>query len=336
MKKWKIFSLSILIGLLAFTPIKLMSLGKKLESLLLKAHIYQPKHIESKGIKMGFYGTTCFTFTYKGKTFLNDPFFSNPGFFEILTGRYDDRTPLIQPVLDNIDSISMVTITHGHYDHCKDFEAFTPKYEENAKFISSGSTLRSMSPWIKGHKNWKQYHIERMAEGNWIYSEDKYFRVYPLISKHLPHIGNKVLFAGENAVPLDKTPGPVWQWLEGGSYSYVIDFLDDDNIVQRFLIVSGSLPQQTIDIINGLQKERKVDIMLSPYFDKDLSDEPFEYAYHQIKPAEVIFHHWNNFFKNPEKPLQKLKSSDIENVIQEKKDKGYPVSIIMPFTEISL
>lgn len=336
MKKIKIFSLSILVLLLAFAPVKLMSLGNKLESLLLKPYIYSPSKTEVKGIEIGFYGTTCLTFTYKGRTFLNDPFFSNPGFFEILTGKYTDRKNIITPIVEKIDSISMVSITHGHYDHCMDFEAFAPKYIADAKFISSGSTLRSIAPWMKGHKNWKQYHVEKIAKFNWIYSEDKIFRIHPILSQHLPHVGNKVLFSGVNPTPLDKTPGPVWQWLEGGSYSYMIDVLDENEIVSRFLIVSGKLPDEALEIINDLQKERRIDIMFSPYFDKELSNEPFITSYQVLKPKEVIFHHWNNFFKNPEKPLQKLKSSDIENEVKSKKEEGYPVSVMMPFSQISI
>lgn len=336
MKKAKIITFSVVAFIFCLIPAKLMSLSKKIESARLSPYVFHKESKETKGVKIGFYGTSCLTFTYKGSTFLNDPFFSNPNYFQIVAGRYEDRSSLIQPVLKDMDSIAMVSITHGHYDHCMDFPEFLSKYESNAKFISSSSTLRSLSPWIKEQKNWRQYHIERLAQPNWIYSENKIFRIYPIKSVHQPHIGNKVLFSGENESPLEKTPGPVWQWLEGGTFSFLVDVMDDQKVVSRFLIVSGKMEDESLQLVQELTTDQKIDIMFIPYFDKNLTSEPFVHTFEQLQPKEVVFHHWNNFFKTPEKPLQKLRASDIENEVKLKKEQGYPVSVMIPFTQTTI
>lgn len=334
MKKVKIILILFLVLLIGFTPVKLMSLGKKIEFASLLPFALKTDRKELKNIKIGFYGTSCLTISYKGKTYLNDPFFSNPNYYQILTGKYKDRSDLIEPVLEKLDSISLVTITHGHYDHCMDFPYFKKKYEENARFIASASTLRSLSPWIKDQQNWRQYHIERMAQNKWIYSHDKMFRVHPVRSLHQAHVGKNIrLFSGSNDHPLMQAPGPVWQWLEGGTYSYLVDVLDNEEIVARYLIVSGELPDESLMLLSQLQEERKIDIMFSPYWHKEKSDEAFVKSYDKLKPVNVIFHHWNNFFKSPEKPLQIIRSSDIEDEVRLKKEQGYPVSILMPFSE---
>lgn len=335
MKKVKIITVLIFALLISFAPIKLMSLGKKIESEELLQFILKKDDKDLKNVKIGFYGTSCITITYKGSTYLNDPFFSNPNYFQILTGKYKDKTQFIQPTLDKLDSISLVSITHGHYDHCLDLPYFNSKYEHDAKFVASSSTLRALSPWIKDQQNWRQYHIERIAQKGWIYSQDKNFRIHPVLSNHQAHLGKNIkFFSGSNEITLLTAPGPVWQWLEGNTYSYLVDVLDNDSIVSRFLIVSGEIPNESLDKISELQAERKIDIMFTPYWHKEKSDNAFISSYHQLKPNKVIFHHWNNFFKSPEEPLQIIRTSDIEEEVRLKRSQGYPVSIMLPFTEI--
>lgn len=337
MKKVKVITLLVFALLISLAPVKLMSLGKKVELEVLQPLLLKKDGIHLNGIKIGFYGTSCITVSYKGNTFLNDPFFSNPNYYQLMTGKYEDRSAVIEPVLNKLDSISMVTITHGHYDHCMDLPSFESKYEHDTKFISSSSTLRALAPWIKDKNNWRQYHIERLAENNWIYSQDKNFRVYPVKSTHQAHIGKNIkLFSGSYEIPLNLTPGPVWQWLEGGTYSYLLDVMDGEKIVSRILIISGEVPDESLELLTQLKKERDIDIMFTPFWHKEKSGDAFESSYNKLNPKQVIFHHWNNFFKDPEKPLQSIRSSDIEDEVKEKRSAGYPVAIMLPFSEITI
>ncbi len=336
MKKGKVIFISVIVLIISLIPAKLMSLSKKIKSEELVSNVYKSETENSNGIKIGFYGTACLTFSYKGSTYLNDPFFSNPSYFEILTGRYKDHSEVIDPYLNKMDSISLVTITHGHYDHCLDFPYFMRKYTENAKIVSSNSTLLSLNEYTENEKKWQELPIDKELKQNWIYSEDKVFRVFPVKSNHQAHIGKIKLFSGENEDPLSKAPGSVWKWKEGTTYSFIVDVLNDKKIVDRFLIVAGDLPTESIKIINELQKEKSIKIMFSPFWHKEKSGAAFEYSYNLVKPEKVVFYHWNNFFNNADHKVECIRSSDIEHQLGIKKREGYPVSIMLPFTEVTI
>jgi hypothetical protein len=241
MKKSKVIFVSLAIVAISLVPVKLMSLSKKVKLEDLADNLCQSETENTHGIKIGFYGTSCLTFNYKGSTYLNDPFFSNPSYFEIITGNYKDRSSVINPYLDKMDSISLVTITHGHYDHCLDFPYFMKKYTQNAKIVSNNSALMSLNAYTENQKGWEEYSIEK-HKANWIYSADKVFRVYPIKSDHQAHIGKHIkLLTGQNETAFTETPGPFWQWKEGNTYSFIVDVMNEDKIVERFLIISGAL-----------------------------------------------------------------------------------------------
>jgi|GEM_PF-3031926 len=332
MKKIKIILVLLLVLPISLVAAKLMTLGKKIEQEALTPLLLQSEKTHPKGIKIGFYGTSCFTVSYNGYTYLNDPFFSNPNYLQIVSGNYEDRSHLIRRPLEQIDSISMVTITHGHYDHCLDVPSFKYKINQTAKWIASSSTLLSLTPWIKGEKKWRQYHIERIAQAGWIYSKDKTFRVHPVRSTHQDHIGKIKFFTGTYEAPLASAPGPVWQWIEGHTYSYVVDVLQDGEPIYRILLMSGEMPDESINEVTQLSKEKSIDLFLPPFWHRLKSGPSFDKVYAAIKPGKVIFHHWNNFFRDPESSLQMIRTSDIKTIVEEKRKAGIPVSIMLPFT----
>lgn len=337
MKKIKISIATLVLIIVLIVPIKLMSLGKKVELDDLKTYIFNQAPEKNKGIQIDYLGTSCFIITYKGKSYLNDPFFSNPNYLELVTGKYPNRDNLISKFIPNKKNISLVTITHGHYDHCLDLPSFMPYLNDKPKVVASSSALLSLSPWLRENNKILQYPIERMAKPNWIYSTDKTFRIYPIPSEHQAHIGKSIkLLTGTYQQPLAHAPGPVWQWLEGHTYSYLLDVLDNDSIVSRILLASGEIPQSSLHLLTNLSTEKHIDLLLYPYWHKEKCGEKFIEAYHQLSPTKVIFHHWNNFFRDPNKPIQMIRSSDINNELKEKRAEGYPVSIMMPFSKTNI
>ncbi len=313
-----------------------MSLGKKLEPDVLTHYFYSSDTANSKGIQIGFYGTSCLSVTYKGETYLNDPFFSNPGYAQLITGNYPDRSELIRPYIQNFGKTNLVTITHGHYDHCLDLPSFKDTYHNETKFISSASTLYSLSEWLNENTHWKKIKIDHPEfESQWIYSEDRHFRVFPIPSHHHPHIGKHIKFSsGQYDTPLDKVPGPVWQWQEGGTYSFFVDVLNQDEIISRFLIASGDVPKESAELISAISKARNIDILFAQYWHKKKCYPTLEKMYEELKPKQIILLHWNNFFRSTDKPLQMIRSSDIESEIKKLKSQGLPVSVLMPFSDI--
>lgn len=333
-KRIKTISISALILLSSIIPTKLMSLGKKIELKTLTSYIHKTKPDNSKNIKISFLGTSCITISYNGETYLNDPFFSNPNYLELVTGNYKDRDHLIEPTLNQLNDISLVTITHGHYDHCLDLPSFNSKYQQHTKFISSSSTIDELSPWLNRDEQWGKIKIEELSNDQWIYSNNNNFRVLPILSEHQSHIGKHIkLFSGEYKTPQEDVPSSVWQWKEGQTYSYLVDVLNEGEILSRILIIAGEVPIESLQLLADLKEERSIDMMFSPYWHKKKSNTALHLAYNTLQPEKVILHHWNNFFRHPEKSLQMIRSSNIESEIKKLETEGIPVSILMPFTE---
>lgn len=330
--------IGLLIGLalIAFTPIKLMSIGKKVDLDVLSPHIRQIEKIERKGIELGFYGTSCITISYKGETYLNDPFFSNPNYFQLISGKYPNRDYLIEEHIHSLDSISLISITHGHYDHCLDLLSFEDKYADNAQFVSSSSTIDELNVWLSRNLQWQKRKID--SEGaQWIYSASKNFRIFPIISAHQPHVGKHIrLLTGSYDEPLPHVPGPVWQWKEGQVYSYVVDLMDEEEVSTRMVIISGELPSESMELLVQMKEERRFDIAFVPYWHEKKSYPTAIQVHQELETDEIILHHWNNFFRTPEKPVQMMRTSNIHKEVERLKKEGLPVSLLLPFSKIEI
>ncbi|MCO5249130.1 MAG: MBL fold metallo-hydrolase [Chitinophagales bacterium] len=331
----KITSILIAIIFIAI-GVKIATLGEKIDFSLLSKFVYHDDLKNEKSVNLKYFGTSCFAFTYNGETYLTDPFYSNPNIGQLLTGKYDDRSDLIEKFLGELDDVSLLSISHGHYDHCLDFSSFVTKYDDSLKIVTSQSTLNELNPEIKKHPTWQKVPINDNKNEHWIYSKKKNFRIFPVEGFHQPHFANFVLASGTYNQPLGKMPAQVWQWEEGGTNSFVLDIMNRDEIYVRYFIFSGGLKEQGKAKLIELAKEHPVDILFAAYFDERHTDHPLDELFQLLQPKEIIMHHWNDFFSSPYKEVRKLRNSKIEKVLIEKSEKKYPVSVMMPFTEINL
>lgn len=325
-------SLLIIMLPLVVAGAKIATIGKKVDFLSLEPYLFQ-----SDGpIQMHYLGTSCFLFTFKGRTLLVDPFFSNPDFLQLGTGRYKDQSHLIKGILQQKDSISMVAITHGHYDHCLDLPAFSRHFAQNTVLVGDGSIYHSLQPYFRKNKDIHDIIHPDMGSGTWIYSLDSLFRIMPVQSIHNDHFWKIKLFGGSYEKPLDSLPGPVWQWKEGNTYSFVIDFLEGNDIKRRIYLGAGRLPETSRLQLVELGKERPFDLLIPAWWHHRRSGNTLEVLLKDIPHDRVLLHHWNNFFHQQDAGIQSIRSSRLERSLQQFRREGRKVFVMLPFTRAGI
>lgn len=315
---------------------KIATIGKKVDYVSLEPHLYLQDQHPTQGIRMHYLGTSCFLFSHRGKTLLTDPFFSNPGLMQLSTGRYKDQSHIIKPILERSDSISLITISHGHYDHCLDLPAFSLLFSFNATLVGDKSIYYGLSPHFRKHTSISGIVSPDISSDYWIYSRDSVFRVLPLASVHGNHFWNVKLFGGSHEGPLDALPGPVWQWKEGNTYSYVIDFMDGNSIFKRIFVGAGSLTESSMLRLALLNEVRQFDLLIPPYWHHKKSMETLLLLMEATDNAPVLLHHWNNFFSSGQASIQTIRSTKLERTLKYFRKKGESVFVMLPFTEASI
>lgn len=323
----------VLMLLLSAAYLRFHFLGKELDIESVKPYFTQSIEDKNDKMELTYLGCAGFVINYHDKGILCDPYISNPGIFNF--GK--KHTPWKDKVAETtLKSIDMVTISHGHYDHCYDIKDLCNYLQPESKIIADISVQYQLNS-IYTNKTFQNIGLHYQEQQQWIYNQDSTFRVYPLQSIHNPHIGKMEFFKGKYSAPLNQLPERAWQWPKGEDYSYLIDILDNDtSIAYRIVLVNGNLNTEGMSALKNLSNQRHSDLQLQIFWKEELVKENMMNVYGVAKPEKVILHHWNNFFVSFDEPLQYLRDSHLPEVLKEYNNKGIPVSMMLPFTSVKL
>ena len=312
---------------------KLQFIGKKFDAAAFEPYLLkQPAYTHP--IRLTYLGTSCFIIGYKDKQIILDPFFSNPNLLSSAFGKlkYPNLSDRIDSNLYN--HVSMITISHGHYDHCLDIRNFL-RANNNLTIAADPGILNELTSVFQ-NKAIQQDPIVKNSKKEWIYSPDSSFRVFALPSTHSPHFDHVTLFTGSYEQPLPSLPGKLWDWKLCECNSYLVDLLDNGVVTYRVLMCTGNMNPDGKADLQKLSKERKTDLLLHIFWKKEQCWDNLNEMYLIARPGLVLLHHWNNFFRSNDKPLQYLRSSELPEVLEELNNNGIPVKIMPPFSTVDL
>ncbi|MBK9328422.1 MAG: MBL fold metallo-hydrolase [Sphingobacteriales bacterium] len=315
--------------LLSAAGLKFILIGKDLK--IDELAIFLTKSENTKGIRLTYLGCAGFIIEYNNSSILCDPYISNPSLYNFGNEHADWSKYVAE---DKLNSIDLVTISHGHYDHCYDMESLSSFIQPNSKIVGDVSVQNQLNT-IYTNRALQKTSLEFDKKQEWIYNTTKTFRVLPLPSIHSPHIANYEFFKGSYASPLSKPPVYFWDWKKGNAYSYLIDILEKDSIYYRIILTNGNLNSASVKMLKEMSAERTSDLQLQIFWKEEMVVKNMFTIYGITQPKQIILQHWNNFFRNNNKTLQYLRSSNLPKVLKRYNNEDIPVSFMLPFRDVT-
>lgn len=273
---------------------------------------------QSRGtVRMQFYGTAGFKIQWHDQALLTGPFFSNPTILDILLGRAPSNEAgkkLADQV--QVDDVRGVIVGQAHYDHLADVPLIAPRLPASAKIWVSrtGRYLLEAAGVPSGQieelnaiaGNWR--HV-----GKWIPIGDS-IRVMALHSEHAPHFMGMKFLTGHLDAPLGHRPEKASDWVEGQTFTFIIDLLDRDAsgamvpVFRMHYRDSASNPPWGFH--PPLPDDKRVDVaMICAASFPQVKDYP-EALVRDLQPRYVVIDHWENFFRPQSDPLQVVPGID--------------------------
>lgn len=234
---------------------------------------------------------------YQGQRLLTDPFYSPQSLWDIVSFTpYTPNQTHIKAALGNANnSVNTVLIGHGHYDHAADVPAITHYLTTDAQIISSESTQFLLASKMDSS------HLQGLTEndfGQWRSIANGWMRVMATPSEHAPQALGINLFPHIHQHDLEDAPKYVWQWSQGTNLNWIVDFLAYKNsaqVAQRIFIQTSAsaFPIGVPELKDGIKIDK---VFLAAASFDHVENYPTGLI-KQLTPAEIIFIHWENFFK---------------------------------------
>ncbi len=313
--------------IISIVALKFFTLGKKAEQSTFDSYLLQGiGGADSASVQLTFLGTSSFIFENDKDAILIDPFFSNPS---LLRPTHKKKWEDIVSK-HTIRKLSLIAITHGHYDHCYDLTTLLPYCSSDIQIVGDMGIYNQLFPVVKEYKFVKI----QSQESEWIYSRDSSFRVKSFPSQHLPHLGTLEFLAGTYLHPVEEIPSALFQWKKCGCYNYMIDILEDDIPIKRSVLIGGTVHEEVLEKMNEEHKKFPVSMLMHIMWKQSLNISQIEYIQELWHPKDVVLFHWNNFFTSLDRPLQYFRSSKLPETLGVLRKENVPAKVMMPFTYV--
>ena len=243
---------------------------------------------------------------------ITDPFFSNSHFLPILIktafgGYISNQEKFIQYGINRIPfgihKTQAILITHAHYDHLMDVPwMFENGYFEkkHTKVIGNRTAVRLMEHFdAVDVLNAESYIFSKETETTWITTIPN-VRILPILSQHAPHKGHIKAFSGEYTGELGKkgkNKTRLRDWREGRTISYLIDFIDGDDLQMRVFIQTSASDDPIGAPSREILNQKEVDLAILGVASYENSNNYPMHLIDALEPKALLFVHWENFFR---------------------------------------
>jgi hypothetical protein len=271
-----------------------------------------------------------------GEGILIDPFFSNQPFGRIGKSLFlrngNKKTIRSDPemIAVGVNTIAKasgpswrplaILNAHSHYDHLMDIPAIYNHYGKGMPVLLNRTACNichavidsSDMVLLENHMTTQDVirdpiHIPVNRGGE--------IRVYPIRSDHNPHFRYVSFFSGEHTRRVDGVSDPLRRtaanlWLEGQTFSFLIDYISPAGDVQLRLFIQSSSCNPPAGIPPEALLERPVDIALLGVVSYHFSPDYPCTLLDAINPKHVVWIHWEDFFRKYTKEPKTVRGTD--------------------------
>lgn len=295
-----------------------------------------------------------------------DPFFSNQKVMKIgksvLGGGNSGKRKLASDSimvaygLKKIESASgklesqvrAILSAHSHYDHLMDmpgiFGALNKKpmvyVNQSGYNICYNVIDRSKMEVLEAHMTTTEI-IRSPIE---LPIDHGKIRIYPILSEHNPHFKYIKFFSGQKTHPVTDFNKPYQKtrandWLEGNTFSFLIDYLDESGTIDFRIFVQSSSCNPMAGVPPAeLLKVKQVDLaflgVASYHFSPDYPCTLLS-AFTATNPTwqspKIVWIHWEDFFRKYTREPKTARGTDVANFFELPCVKPYKAAALLPW-----
>lgn len=269
----------------------------------------------SGGIEVTYYSVGCFLIRFQETEILTDPFFSHLSFPRVAFGTTVTDPEQFDPYIPALANVGTVLVGHGHYDHILDLEAAAPHLAAGAK-IFGGRTLQHIYAATDLPREIVAVN-DSMATpeetGDWIHTNDNRLRILPIRSDHPNQYLFFHLFRKKLQKDATRPPTRVWDYQEGVTIAYLVDFLDPSNngILARIYIQTSSTGYPAGYFPRKILDEKRIDVALLAMDCANIEARGENSIINFLDPPAVVFCHWEDFFRPKRLPPREIVKVDL-------------------------
>ncbi len=298
---------------------------------------------EQKVIGVQYLGVGGYLFRYGKSALMTAPSITNPGLWKIATlTRLKTDEELADRLLPPVEDVEIILVGHAHYDHLLDVPYIMEKHARKATAYGSKTMGHIMAAVVDKSRivTVDTHAAKGKIPGQWIYNQDRTIRFMAIESEHAPHFaGIKLLPKGPYDKDLKRLPRTVFGWVEGQTYAYLIDFLDERGGIAFRVHYQDAASNPPLGFVPELpaheQKRADLAILCVASF-AQVTDYP-EGIIRNIQPKNILLGHWEDFFRNQKRPVKALRTTNVRGFIK-RLDSVIPADsrwfMPMPFTQM--
>jgi hypothetical protein len=244
------------------------------------------------------------------------PLFSNPSFLRTGLAAIAADTTEIDRHMSRYDvrRARAIISGHAHYDHLMDVPRVAAVHAPNARIVGSRTAKNTLGNW-SGVAHRVDVANDSVGDqeraGGWLKYGPR-LRIMPLRSRHAPHFDGYTLYQGTVDRPLERAPRTAAEWLDGETFAFLIDFLDNAGEVAFRVYYQDAVVAPPLGFApEELIAERPVDVAIFVPATFDQVDWHPEAFVENLRPKRVLLGHWEDFFVPVDDPTKAIMLSDI-------------------------
>ncbi|MCK6467882.1 MAG: hypothetical protein L6Q53_06770 [Candidatus Brocadia sinica] len=287
-----------------------------------KQETLQMQGEEKNTINVQYLGVGGYLFRHGKNALMTAPSITNPGLLKILSmTKLTTNEELVDLLLPPVEDVEMILVGHSHYDHLLDVPYVMRKYAMNAVVYGSKTMGHIMAAAVDKSRiiAVDTYAAKGKTPGQWIYNQDRTIRFMAIESEHAPHFaGMKLLPEGPYDKDLKHLPRTVFGWVEGQTYAYLIDFLNEQGNIAFRVHYQDAASTPPLGFVPDLPANdlKRVDLAILCVASFTQVKEYPEGIIRAIRPKNILLGHWEDFFRNQKRPVKVLRTTNVRNFIK--------------------